>query len=506
MAGYIMSTSAMKERFRMMDKDHDGQLSLDEINAFLREILKGKRDMSKEDARRYFNEVDKDRSGTIDFDEFVTFVHAVQLDSAQSGQLRSPSPASSTGAEPSRRARACSLPTLLRRSSVQSDGGKPAVPLTEPGQGACKGSCQYTVSKGNHFGSCHGGNHSGSKLAEDSSFFPKHDLRNDSTLDFAELQRLLCRGDATITQLEVRHLFDAMGKSQSLLSEIADFLHAAGPCEVQTATWWDRVKAAFDLSCSGPGSDLTFAHKNKPPAASIGRGKRLMDHGVNHFSPGPAAYNSDDKATCFSKQQPSVTFGNAARDAEDKHQSRTLLPGPASYDKDFSVMAHITRCPRATIGSAKRALQRTASLGPGPAAYEVKAVSKHVHGGNYFGVPGRLHPPCADEKRQFKKFDVNKNGSLSYEEVFSMMKRGDDSIQPCEVKRIFDACDKNSDGKIELGELLNYLHPDDSNENATSRRRLQNAFSAGSPGPLDYDTVKPRKQKVPGGSFGKAVR
>lgn len=115
-------------------------------------------------------------------------------------------------------------------------------------------------------------------------------------------------------------------------------------------------------------------------------------------------------------------------------------------------------------------------------------------------------PDLPYEKRAFTSCDVDRDGTLNVDEVFTLLKKADPSISVLEAKQIFDACDQNQDGKIDFEELRNYLHPPSGNENTAHRKRFKDIFSAKSPGPLDYDTIAPRNKKIHGGTIGRARR
>mmetsp|Transcript_93466 Transcript_93466/g.166306 ORF Transcript_93466/g.166306 Transcript_93466/m.166306 type:complete len:513 (+) Transcript_93466:66-1604(+) len=512
MTAYVMSASAMKERFRMLDKDHDGLLNFDEMYDF----ISGHREMSREEARMMFDVVDKDKSGKVDFHEFVDYVHSRNLES----------PAGSEAGAWMRR-KTGSLPNLLQRSAQSVSSLSGAKKPFKDGPRPTPGPADYNtaiatkqhIPGGSYFGTAHVGltptnNHP--SLAQEKKSFAKFDSNHDGILDFKELLQLLRRGDPSITDVEATALFKSIDKNQDdkiAFHEISDYLHPAGGA-FENSTWRKRLKDAFDLSCPGPadyvGKPDALARLKKAPKATIGNGPRDTSFGVNKISPGPAAYNTlEDKVSSFNKQSSSVTFGNARREKDILLKT----PGPSTSATDFYALAHMKKGPRATIGSSKRQLQDVRSESPGPGSYNTstaydRAWKKHVPGGNYFGVPNRMSLPQVRvmEKKQFKEVDANKDGILSYEEVYTFLKRGEPCIRPSEVRAIFDACDKNGDGKIQYSELQEFLHPIDGNEHSASRRKLQDVFSVKSPGPLDYDTVKARAAKIPGGSFGKSTR
>ena len=429
--------------------------------------------------------------------------------------------------------RAGSLPNLLaRRSTTGSTASPPtlkweenkipgahlsrmAAPLPTPGPGAYNNTVKEKVPGGSYFGTGHitvglEQTDASFTLSQEKQSFIKYDLNKNGTLDFQELCRLLKKGDPNVTDTEVQALFNALdrdGDGNIRFNELTEYLHPPGST-FEHSTWRKKLRNAFQLSQPGPadyvGNDKNLAGKRNAPRAVIPAQRRMTDHGINQFSPGPCAYTSTDTQSAFHKKTYSATFGSApkARDARDES------PGPGAYGQNFSVLAHQKQGPRATIGAARRALCYDGSEepSPGPATYANETKVK-VKGGSYFGVPGRMNlPDLPYEKRAFASCDVDRDGNLNVDEVFTLLKKSDPSISVIEAKQIFDACDQNQDGKIDFDELRNYLHPPSGNENTAQRKRFKDIFSAKSPGPLDYDTIAPRNKKIHGGTIGRARR
>merc|ERR1712107_904211 len=63
----------VKNKFKELDRNHDGKLSFDEMSGLLR---KGRHDISDEELQLLWNAIDRDGNGEVDFDEYVDFVFA----------------------------------------------------------------------------------------------------------------------------------------------------------------------------------------------------------------------------------------------------------------------------------------------------------------------------------------------------------------------------------------------------------------------------------------------
>lgn len=131
---------------------------------------------------------------------------------------------------------------------------------------------------------------------------------------------------------------------------------------------------------------------------------------------------------------------------------------------------------------------------PGPGAYN-NTVSEKVPGGSYFGT-GHITVGIdnndtavgfAQEKTSFIKYDLNRNGTLDYQELCKLLRRGDPNLTDMEVQALFDALDKDKDGNVGFNELSEYLHPPGATfEHSTWRKKLRTAFNLSCPGPADY--------------------
>ncbi|CAK8991476.1 Polcalcin Cup a 4 (Calcium-binding pollen allergen Cup a 4) (allergen Cup a 4) [Durusdinium trenchii] len=390
-----------------------------------------------------------------------------------------------------------------------------APPLPTPGPGAYNNTVKEKVPGGSYFGTGHitvGLDQSDASftLSQEKQSFIKYDANKNGMLDFQELSKLLRKGDPFVTDTEVQALFHALdtdGDGSIGYNELTEYLHPPGST-FEHSTWRKKLRNAFQLSLPGPadyvGNDKNLAGKRNAPRAVIPAQRRMTDYGINQFSPGPCAYTSTDTGSAFHKKTYSATFGSAPKIRDGRSES----PGPGAYAQNFSALAHQKQGPRATIGAARRALCYDGSEepSPGPATYATETKYK-VKGGSYFGVPGRMNlPDLPYEKRAFASCDIDKDGNLNVDEVFTLLQKSDPSITAVEAKQIFDACDQNQDGVIDFEELRNYLHPSSGNEHTAQRKRFKDIFSAKSPGPLDYDTIAPRTKKVHGGTIGRARR
>eukprot|EP00434_Breviolum_minutum_P029109 symbB.v1.2.025748.t1/scaffold2519.1/size77074/5 len=103
---------------------------------------------------------------------------------------------------------------------------------------------------------------------------------------------------------------------------------------------------------------------------------------------------------------------------------------------------------------------------PGPGAYN-NTVKEKVPGGSYFGT-GHITVgleqtdasfTLSQEKQSFIKYDLNKNGTLDFQELCRLLKKGDPNVTDTEVQALFNALDRDGDGNIRFNELTEYLHP-----------------------------------------------
>jgi len=202
--------------------------------------------------------------------------------------------------------------------------------------------------------------------------------------------------------------------------------------------------------------------------------------------PGPCDYVGDDRSLAHHSKAPRATFGSGPghRDAFRCSSS----PGPADYKTD----ALRTHRPSAVFGSSPGHDAIMAQMSPGPTDYE--GVTKATcRGGNYFtsarrGLSGAspwLLQGAAEERRQFRHHDLDRNGVLDFREVCLLLQRGDSSIKDIEVQKLFQSMDANVDGRIQFEELRRFLHSD-SIQSSAWRKRLGVALHSSSPGPCDY--------------------
>eukprot|EP00933_Yihiella_yeosuensis_P021952 TRINITY_DN17296_c0_g1_i1.p1 TRINITY_DN17296_c0_g1~~TRINITY_DN17296_c0_g1_i1.p1 ORF type:complete len:553 (+),score=114.71 TRINITY_DN17296_c0_g1_i1:150-1808(+) len=541
----------VKDRFQQLDTNHDGILDFSEMMAFLRQ---GRASITEDEARLIFQACDKDNDGKIQLDEFMDY-YVTHGQYYVTLPTPSPPPRPKTGpktldpgsmagnqSHPLQRQRqkASSLPNLLSLARPQSGFGDAKKGskaggdrLPTPGPGQYNAIVKEHVPGGSYFGTCHQSPvpvSQASSLASEKRQFRRFDKDQNGVLDFGEVLSIMRKGNLQIQEVEVQALFQAVDKNgdgKIQFHELVEYLHPANGA-FENSAWRKRLKTAFDMSGPGPadyvGNDKVQAHRTKAPNATFGTGPGHTYNGLSLVSPGPAFYSSKDKTSTKCKNGASATFGSGPGHLElslsgpmlsvqKRSRSTSDLrapPGPGTYDtqKSATSIAHLRIAPRATIGNSKRFFDDATtrpSTSPGPASYYKDAKESR---GVAFGGPSRGHMPslCALERRQFKKFDVDKNGTLSFEEVLQMMLKSDPKKSESEIRSIFDAIDKNKDGKIEFKELVAYLHPPDSDETSNPRKSLKIAMSLTLPGPADYDFAKAKKDRILGGAFGRATR
>src|SRR5688500_17952919 len=61
-------------------------------------------------------------------------------------------------------------------------------------------------------------------------------------------------------------------------------------------------------------------------------------------------------------------------------------------------------------------------------------------------------------KRVFKLFDKDGNGTISFDEVTSLLKSLGKNPTEEEIKKLIEETDKDKSGSIELGEFINYMN------------------------------------------------
>lgn len=65
-----------------------------------------------------------------------------------------------------------------------------------------------------------------------------------------------------------------------------------------------------------------------------------------------------------------------------------------------------------------------------------------------------------DLKKAFESFDTNGNGKLSFDELFALLKRGEEDFAEEEAQNLFKAADKDGSGDIDFKEFVDYLYDD----------------------------------------------
>lgn len=144
---------------------------------------------------------------------------------------------------------------------------------------------------------------------------------------------------------------------------------------------------------------------------------------------------------------------------------------------------------------------------PGPGAYSVNR-KHHVPGGT-IAVAGQANRggSIAEEKRRFHKYDLDHDGSLNFEELYALLKRGNPDVTEKEARLLMDSIGCET-GRISFFQLLDYLHPPNGAEHWGLRRKLQEAFDVSMPGPGSYydpgqDQVLANHRQAPKATIGR---
>lgn len=387
--------------------------------------------------------------------------------------------------------------------------------------------------------------------------FRRLDRDGDGSLDFDEISSLLRRGDASMSLADVKALFNAIDTDASGRIEFDEFV-----AYVHSGKSNRRKQAAKPSSASspallvesatpGPGEyDVRTASKSAAPhhfVAPLERGGSRRNSNASD-NPGPGAYEIATAARHRSAdaRPPVPTIGTAARDSVE----RTTCPGPMDYDvrdvqkhtaaanmggargrpdlakrnipgpTDYEVAsaaeykASMRRGSAATMGRSQRTSFSPSGHRPGPGEYSSERKDAHVPGGNYFGIRRNSGQQDGALRRQFRKLDENRDGTLDVQEVAGLLRKGDASFTEEQVQMLFSAIDVDQNGRIDFDELLYFVNSDgrprttggNSRVNQRLKQELQIRLGAVAPGPGDYDTIKARRYRVPGGGFGRAAR
>jgi len=186
-------------------------------------------------------------------------------------------------------------------------------------------------------------------------------------------------------------------------------------------------------------------------------------------SPGPGSY-SVDMGSFARRRRPgtsSVTTMGTASGHQTPELSRESSPGPGAYQWDDRHQSHHWLAPKATFGRGPGhnmlvpPLSREGS--PGPGDYNNLPRARQTHGGTFGRAEGHgagfwEHDDVVQERRMFNMADINKDGKLDLEEVCAILWRGSPDMKKADIEALFSAVDKNKDGRIQFSELVDFIH------------------------------------------------
>jgi len=89
-------------------------------------------------------------------------------------------------------------------------------------------------------------------------------------------------------------------------------------------------------------------------------------------------------------------------------------------------------------------------------------------------------------KKKFAALDKDGDGSLSFEELKDLLKKGNPTFTDPEVQKLYSACDQNGDGKVSFDEFVTYVF--NTGNSRTSAGRHAAAHAAGGPQKDDSET------------------
>jgi hypothetical protein len=89
-------------------------------------------------------------------------------------------------------------------------------------------------------------------------------------------------------------------------------------------------------------------------------------------------------------------------------------------------------------------------------------------------------------KAKFAELDANGDGSLDFNELKDLLKRGNPNFTDREVKQLYDGCDANHDGRVDFNEFLNYIYQAEHSAGRTTEGR--HSRMAAQSGPHHDDT------------------
>jgi len=89
---------------------------------------------------------------------------------------------------------------------------------------------------------------------------------------------------------------------------------------------------------------------------------------------------------------------------------------------------------------------------------------------------------------QFKKLDQNGDGQLDFDELKVLLKRGNPTFKDEEVKKLYDSCDVNHDGKVSFEEFVDYVFGADAHHAQDRAPGGRHGAAAAAAGPKQDDS------------------
>jgi len=252
--------------------------------------------------------------------------------------------------------------------------------------------------------------------------------------------------------------------------------------------------------CDFSSNDKALGHRRRSSSATIGHGPGHWSRKEKLASPGPASYSPDDRLQAHHRHFPAATFGRSTGHdlqcapssspgpadfvADDRVEARhrrsssvaigcgpghqlanvnpQSSPGPAAYSADDRLLAGTRSFPAATIGHGPgHASVLVPDSTPAPGSYNVanrSFASRHRHTPAVSLDCSGRETASAEERLRFRRADKNSDGKLDVDELVNLMHDRFPDMRVGEVRAIFKAVDENEDGNIDFQELLDYTH------------------------------------------------
>jgi len=226
-------------------------------------------------------------------------------------------------------------------------------------------------------------------------------------------------------------------------------------------------------------SDKLYGHHLRFPAATFGQAAGHDLFCRTSPSPGPTEFCGDDRVEARRRRSSSATIGRGPGH-EVVNDSRQKSPGPTSYSADDKLLAGHRKFPTATFGTGPAHFSSSVSdSSPGPASYNRthdRFDSRNVHTAQAsLELTGRENA-SAEERRSFKKADLNTDGKLDFGEVESLVRSRFPRMNNEAVHALFKASDTNHDGVLDFQELIAYIRSTDP-AGRKLREKMQMAFA-----------------------------